>query len=434
MSAAKQPDASVTASAAAKAPDSQGEDKVVRLSAPRMLQVYLTSPLAITYMSLTGLLIPLRLLELETPPAMIGIFVGSAGVLGSALAVPAGALAEAIGPRRALLLGGVLNALAGASFALINNYWLLLAIQVARGVPHSVGWVAGQTYIMGIGGAEDRATIAGRFGAFNSMLGFFSPLLMATIAEVAGVQQAFWFVTGYSLFFSLLGLTLPDIRSRASGASSQNSFAGFGSALELLRLRPVKVALILTFVRIYIGSGWQPFYIVFLRQLGFPLVLIGTLNAISALVSSLTGLQTGKIARLMSKEKATAAGLALGGLGVALSPHLAVVPMVYIPSILMGIGSGLSLPLVMAILADHAPPGKRGVAMGMRTTGNQAATMVSPVAMGFIIEPIGMGLGFALHGLIIWTMLGAAMLLHLQRDREPSQTPRQNVAPFDAAQ
>lgn len=417
----EQSDVELSVPISSQTPYSVPEAGVVRLSPPQMLLVYLVSPLAITYMSLTGLLIPLRLLELGTPPAMLGIFIGAGGLLGTLMAVPSGALAEAIGPRRALLLGGILNSLAAASFALIGNFWILLAIQVARGAPHSVGWVAGQTYVMGIGTPEDRATIAGRFGATNSMMGFIAPLLMGTIAQVAGVQQAFWFVAAYCLVFTLIGFALPEVRTQTSQGSPRSSFAGFRSARELLRLRPVKVALLLTFVRLWIGSGFQPFYIVFLQQLGFGPALIGTTNAVSALVSSATGLLTGRIARMGSKAMATAVSLALSGLGVAIAPHLATIPLVYIPSLLMGIGSGLSLPLVMAILADHAPPGQRGVAMGLRTTGNQAGNMLAPVVVGFIIGPAGIILGFALNAMIIWGMLGAAVFLHISGQQRPEQ-------------
>ena len=398
-----------------------------------MAQVYLTSPLAITYMSLTGILIPLRLIDMGTEPAMIGIFVGSAGILGATMAVPAGAMAESIGPKRALLIGGFLNTLAGASFALIDNYWILLMIQILRGAPHSLGWVAGQTYIMGIGSPDQRATIAGRFGSVNSMLGFFSPIIMGVIAQFVGTQQAFWFVAAYSLFFTTLGLSLPELRTKsaAGGSSSQQSFGGFSSALELLRLRPVRVALLLTFVRLYISSGWMPFYIVFLRTQGFPPALIGTVSGMTALIASATGLQTGWIARRMSKEIATAIGLAMGGLAVAISPFTAVIPFVYLPSLLAGVSTGLSLPLVMAILADVAPAGKRGIAMGLRTTGNQSANLVSPIAMGLIVGPAGMMLGFFAHAMIIWGMVGVSVFLHLRDVAESRIRALQDLAPAD---
>ena len=378
----------------------------------QMLFVYLASPLAITYMSLTGILIPLRLLELNTSPAMIGLFVGASGLLATVSAVPAGAIAEAMGPRRAYLVGAVLNGFAAAAFALIDNYWALLVIQMLRGAPHSLGWVAGQTYIMGIGRPEERAKIAGRFGASSSMLGFGGPLLMGGLAQIVGFQHSFWFVSAYCFFFAIVGLTLPEIQRPPAGSKASMLSLGYGSALNLLKIRTVKIALLLTFVRLWIGSGWQPFYIIFLQQQGFAPVLIGAVNAVNALVSSITGLQVDLLTRRVSKELVTAVGLGLGGLGVLISPYLATVPLVFLPSFLMGLGGGVSLPLVMAMLADEAGPGQRGVAMGLRTTANQAGGMLAPLAVGLIISPIGIETGFALNAVAIWVMLGAAMLLH----------------------
>ena len=417
MSTDKQHDATESAPTHThgKTPLSEHEPDVVRLSAPKMLLVYLACPLAVTYMSLTSLLIPLRLIELGVPAAMFGLFIGAGGLLGTVMAVPSGALAQAIGPRRAYLLGAVLNGLAAVGFAISSNYWALLAIQVARGAAHSLGWVAGQTYVTGIGTPEERATIAGRFTATISSIGFFAPLTMGAIAQLVGFQRAFWFVAGYCLVFTLVGFTLPEVRTRASGTAprSPGSLSGFGSAWGLLRIRGVRVAVLLTFVRLWIGSGWQPFFVGFLQQQGFAPFLIGTVQAANAMVSSVTGLSAGRLARLGSKEIVTVVGLVLGGVGVAISPHVAFVPLVYLPSLFMGIGSGLSMPLVMAILADQAPPGQRGVAMGLRTTGNQAGHMVAPVAMGFVVGPAGIPLGFGLNALLIWAMLGATTLLHL---------------------
>jgi hypothetical protein len=71
--------------------------------------------------------------------------------------------------------------------------------------------------------------------------------------------------------------------------------------------------------------------------------------------------------------------------------------------------------------------------MGLRTTGNQSATIVSPVAMGFIIEPAGTFLGFALHGLIIWGILGVAMALHIAGQKQVEQPPQRDATPQKAA-
>jgi MFS family permease len=139
---------------------------------------------------------------------------------------------------------------------------------------------------------------------------------------------------------------------------------------------------------------------------------------------------TGRVARLASKEIVSATALALGALGVALSPHLLFIPAVYLPSLLMGIGYGISLPLLMAMMSEYAPPGQRGVAMGLRTQANQVAATITPIAFGTVFPAVGITLGFLLAAIGAWAMLGAGVWIHLVDRREQQ---RQTVPPPEVA-
>jgi MFS family permease len=69
----------------------------------------------------------------------------------------------------------------------------------------------------------------------------------------------------------------------------------------------------------------------------------------------------------------------------------------------------------MAIMSDNAPPGQRGVAMGLRTQANQAASMTAPITTGALVPALGINLGFAASAIFLWGILGIAMALHFLR-------------------
>jgi MFS family permease len=359
---------------------------------------------------MVGFLIPLRAHELGAPIELVGVIVGAGAILGMLLAVPAGAMADRMGPRQAFVIGTLLNGAAAIGFWLADNYWAILILQIVRGLPHSMSWVASQSYLSTIGAPDERAKLAGRFSFASGLGGLVSPLAIGAVATWLGYQQSFAFVVGYSVLTVAMGLALPDIR--APRAESVGSTGGFAEAAALLRQRGPQVAVLLTFVRLWIGTGWSAFFPVYLAERGFSPAIIGTVVSGSGLISSFTGLAAHRLAGRLSNQTATAAALALGAFGTAISPYVAFVPVVYAPALFQGVGAGFSMPLVLAMLTSEVPASQRGIAMGLRTGANQAGNLVAPVVTGLLIGAFGLQLGFLGSAVLCWSVLGFALWLH----------------------
>jgi predicted MFS family arabinose efflux permease len=191
-----------------------------------------------------------------------------------------------------------------------------------------------------------------------------------------------------TFLYTLMGVLLPDVRVRKTTVSRGRT-GGFGAALRLTRERGIQVVLLLTFVRLWNGSGWRPFIPIFLREAGFDNTIISSVLAANSIVSTFTSLGASWLARRTSNEVATAIALGLGAIGTAMSPWVAWVPAVYLPALLIGTGVGISLPLLMASVASEVPADQRGLALGMRMSMNQAASTLAPVSVGAVAEPFG---------------------------------------------
>jgi MFS family permease len=365
---------------------------------------------------MVGFLIPLRAHELGAPIELVGVIVGAGAILGMLLAVPAGAMADRMGPRQAFVIGTLLNGAAAIGFWLADNYWAILVLQIVRGLPHSMSWVASQSYLSTIGAPGERAKLAGRFSFASGLGGLVSPLAIGAVATWLGYQQSFAFVVGYCALTVAMGVALPDVR--APRAESTGSTGGFAEAAALLRQRGPQVAVLLTFVRLWIGTGWSAFFPIYLAERGFSPAIIGTVVSGSGLISSFTGLAAHRLAGRLSNQTATASALALGALGTAISPYVAFVPVVYAPALFQGVGAGFSMPLVLAMLTSEVPASQRGIAMGLRTGANQAGNLVAPVVTGLLIGAFGLPLGFLGSAVLCWSVLGCALWLHF-RPAEP---------------
>lgn len=191
--------------------------------------------------------------------------------------------------------------------------------------------------------------------------------------------------------------------------------AGLRAALGLLRLRGMQVVLLLTSVRLWVEIAWVGFLPVHLVESGLETATVSTVVATNAFVATLAAPTVGVWNRWLARETVMVAGLGCAALGLALSPQLTAVPLVYVAPLLVGIGSGVSLPLLMALVSDIAPADRRGLALGLRQAGNNVAALAAPLAVGPMVSLVGVALAFAAAGGIAALALAGAVVLHASR-------------------
>ena len=389
------------------------------VSRPRMVIAYVSGAYGFSFATTMAFLVPLRALELGAAPALIGIIAGASAILPPFTSIPAGALADRVGPRQSYILGTAVSGVIALAFAFTSNLWVMLVLQLVLGPARTLAWVSSQTYITGIGTPAQRPGIAAKF-SFSTQVGVMAaPTMTGFAAAFLGYQAGFLLAVGLAGMFTVMGIIIPDIRSAVTSSSEKKaSTGGFREAVELVRLRGIQVALLLTWIRVWTTSGWNSFLPVLFVQKGFSETLAGTVISSWAVVAMAVTLGAGWAVRLGSKEAVIAVTLGLGALGVAITPHVVSVPMMYLPAVLIGIGQGLSLPLLLAVMSDWAPADKRGVALGVRVSVNQTAATLSPMSMGGLINVSGNTAGFGLSGMFMGAILATATVLHLGHRRQ----------------
>jgi MFS transporter, ACS family, D-galactonate transporter len=240
---------------------------------------------AVHFLTLGGLALFLPLIreDLGISFAQAGLLSGAATLTYALGQVPAGYLADRLGPRRLFLAG-----LAGWSFftlvlTLLHAYWAALLALLIGGAFRALVFAPGMTVLASWFPKERRATAMSLFmvGGFagTAILGLLGPLL---------VQHLGWRTT-FGLFAAagLAGALVYWMRASDRGATPGVARLGAGEAAALVRQPILWVCSALQFVRFSVVTAfalWLPSLL--LTDRGFSLVGAGLVLAMSAALSA----------------------------------------------------------------------------------------------------------------------------------------------------
>ncbi len=202
-----------------------------------------------------GLLVPLRADELGIAIGAIGVLVAARSAAETVLAVPLSALIARLGTKGAFVLSTSASAVVAALFAFAEGFWTMLLLNVAIGAARALGWVASQTYIAGQYDPAHRARDTGRFSFVSNLSQMVTPLMVGGAAAAWGYQAAFLVVAAYCALFAVNGLALAPTRRTGSGERVK-----LRAAAGLFRLPRMQMAMLLTFVRLWVPNIWTPLF------------------------------------------------------------------------------------------------------------------------------------------------------------------------------
>jgi MFS transporter, DHA1 family, inner membrane transport protein len=353
-----------------------------------------------------GLLVPLRADELGIAVGAIGVIVAARSASETVLAVPLSAVTARLGTRGAFVLSAAACAGVSAAFVLADGFWALFALNVAIGAGRSLGWVASQAYVSTQGLPEHRARDTGRFSFVSNAGQMVTPLLVGGAAAVLGYRAAFLVIAAYCALFVLVGLLLP--RPRTLGSAER---VRLRAAAGLFRLPRIQMAMLLTFVRLWVPNIWTPLFPLLLVSAGASAPEAGAVVSSAAAVATVVNLLTGRLSRLASPEVLCTVALALAVLGLVLSPFLATVPAAFLPAALVGVGNGLSLPLLIVLVSEAAPKGQKALALATRNAVNALSATLGPLGTGLLVAGVGATTAFpAMGGLAALLLAGVGVL------------------------
>jgi MFS family permease len=139
---------------------------------------------------------------------------------------------------------------------------------------------------------------------------------------------------------------------------------------------------------------------------------LGLMTTLRNITQTVSAPFWGYAADKYSRKKVLIFGTGIWGLwtlAVGFAPNFSI--LLWLRAI-SGLGLGCLMPAAFSLLADHFPPQRRGLALGVIGLTGMLGTVIGVLALGFVASPelwrwgfVGLGLFSVLSGVVIWLLV-----------------------------
>ncbi len=350
-----------------------------------------------TSMGIVTPVLPLYAQAFGVGAALVGMVVSAFGLARLLVNLPAGQMSERVGQRNLIIAGTLLTTLGIFLCGLSRSFPELIVYRFISGLGAGTFTTAGMVMISNISTSQDRGRCMSMFQGSLLLGTSVGPAIGGFVAEAMGFQAPFFLAA----FFNAVALVwaalrVPDIRTAKeetelprSVRGSQHSRPPGGSQTGQLLSDPNFVLICFVSFGIFLSRAGARMTIMPLlayerlgmteSQLGLTFTGMAILNLVMVPVA-------GILADRYGRKVAIVPSTLLAGLAhvlIALSPNTV---LFLLSAGLIGIATGIGGPAPAAYVADIAPPGSRGLTMGLFRTFSDLAMVGGPVALGWIAE------------------------------------------------
>jgi len=377
--------------------------------------VYASGFFSLSLVPMTSLAVPLWAVSLGAPPAMIGIAIAARSVLPFFLSIHGGVMMDRLGTRQVTLFFTLTGALFSLLYPLLPWIGAVIVLQLFIGLAQGMGWIGAQTKIARL--ARGSPVYAGRFSFFTTLGTFIGPMLVGKAWDTLGAWGAFTAIAlwGGGLFLAAFALPAPSAIGRSRRRLHVRDFiprlSDYFQAFALLGSASIALVVIATFMRIAAFSVQGSFYAVYLHGIGLSGAAIGVLVGFASLLGGPAALLVGPALKRVRADWLLLASNAVAIVFICVTPLLHDFILLLIAAGLFGLGYGIALPLLLSILSEATGVKEQGMSVGLRTTANRLASIVIPLAMGFIGEWAGIDNAFLIVGTLLLILGAVAVVL-----------------------
>ncbi|HXZ54739.1 MAG TPA: MFS transporter [Burkholderiales bacterium] len=327
-------------------------------------------------------------IHLEATPFTVGALMALYALLPMFFAVSMGRWTDRVGARPPMLIGSV----AIGSGASLPFLWpgmpALYVASVLIGSGFMMYQVAAQQIVGYIGKPEDRPVNFSLSALGFSISGFVGPMLAGFGIDGIGYTATFALLAGFPLVpIAVLGLDrlrLPQPHAHAAPPDPRRRVA------DLLRHRHLRPVFITSGL---LATAWDMFTFaipVYGTSIDLSASSIGlVLGAFSVATFVIRGLLPA-ISRRLSAWPLLAASLAIAAGSFLMFPLLERAALLMAVAFFLGLGLGMSQPMVMSLLHNTVPSGRVGEAVGVRMTLVNASQISIPLLFGALGTALGM--------------------------------------------
>ncbi|PTU55557.1 MFS transporter [Sphaerisporangium cinnabarinum] len=340
--------------------------------------------------------------------------------------LPAGALAQRLGDRAAMLLAGGVAAVAFATIALTPSLGGLAAGVLALGASTAVFNLARQAYLTEITPPLRRARVLSTLAGVHRIGLFLGPFAGAAVIAATDVRGAYWLGTGAALTaVVVLAVVRPDPaearpgRARLRGARSVPRVGIARVARDHRHLfATLGVAILLVSA---VRGARQTVIPLWGEHLGLDAEVTSLIFGVSGALDMLLFYPAGKVMDRFGRLWVAVPSMLTMAVGLAVLPLAHTAPALAVVAAVLGIGNGMGSGIVMTLGADVAPADVRPTFLSVwrlfQDTGD---------ALGPLVLSAGAALGSLAAGVWATAALGAGSAAALAR-WVPRHSPLANL-------
>jgi MFS family permease len=327
-------------------------------------------------------------LHLDATPFTVGGLMALYALLPMFFAVTMGRWTDRVGARPPMLIGSAAIGLGASLPFLWPGMGSLYVASVLIGSGFMMYQVAAQHIVGYIGRPEDRPVNFSLSALGFSISGFIGPMLAGFGIDGIGYTATFAVLAGFPLVpLAVLGLDklrLPQPHVHRALADPRHRVA------DLLRHRELRPVFVTSGL---LAAAWDMFTFaipVYGASIDLSASSIGlVLGAFSVATFVIRGLLPA-ISRRLTAWPLLAASLAIAAGSFLLFPLFERAALLMGVAFFLGLGLGMSQPMVMSILHNTAPAGRVGEAVGVRMTLVNMSQITIPLAFGALGTALGM--------------------------------------------
>jgi predicted MFS family arabinose efflux permease len=368
----------------------------------------------------TRVAVSLYAIRLGESPFTVGTLMALYSLLPMLFAVSIGRLTDRFGVRAPMLTGSA----ALAASALIPFLWPgiggLYAASVLIGSSFMLYHVAGQNIVGYIGRPEDRAVNFSIAALGFSVSGFSGPMLAGFGIDGMGYPATFLALSVLPLVpvavLALNKLRLPKLPGH--GAPPQNR-----RLADLFRHRELR--------RLFVVSGllamaWDLFNFavpIYGSRIGLSASTIGVVLGSFSVATFVVRLFLPAISRRLTAWPLLVVSLLVAGGSFVLFPVFRHATALMLIAFVLGLGLGMSQPMVMSLMHNATPPGRVGEAVGVRMTLVNMSQTGMPLLFGALGSALGMAPVFWATALVLLAGAFVAKRHHDRRTKAAAGSP-----------
>jgi MFS family permease len=305
-----------------------------------------------------------------------------------------GRLSDNRGRKKLIIVGLCFYAILSSLYVIADTVPILVFIRFLHGITSAMIFPIAMAYIGDISPVGREGTYMGRFTS-SMFLGMgLGPLIGGIVTDLLGIDATFLAMSslaGLALLTCII--LLPDRKGKTRNPSPM---------ISLIFHPGLRGPILYQFVNAFANGTFMVFLPVIAAQVGgLTAAETGVIISVSILSTALLQQLLGKLADRYNKYYLITLGTAIVSVALALVPGFHGFYPYIIYAIIMGIGGGISVPAMYALVTITGRETGQGSAMGVINMVMSMGMILSPLASGWIMDILDISAVFFVSAAII---------------------------------